>query len=95
MAAEEAGRANKAKSRFVAKVSHELRTPLHAIISYSGLGIQRGDVSMKKRIGYFEKIRHSGKVLLDFVDDLLDAAKLEAGKMEFDIGKHSNGGFGQ
>ena len=83
-AKEEADQANAAKSEFLANMSHELRTPLHSILSFAELGRQRGQVPGAERLSeYFGRIRDSGSTLLALLDDLLDLAKLEAGKMEF------------
>ncbi|MEP6731686.1 MAG: ATP-binding protein [bacterium] len=77
----EAEAASRAKSDFLAIMSHELRTPLNAILGYSELielGIS-GDVSdtMRDQVG---RIRHSAKHLLSLVNDILDLAKVEAGR---------------
>jgi signal transduction histidine kinase len=78
----EAEASSRAKSDFLAIMSHELRTPLNAILGYSELielGIS-GDVSdkMRDQIG---RIRWSAKHLLGLVNDLLDLAKVEAGRL--------------
>ena len=76
--------ANKAKSEFLAAMSHELRTPLNAIIGFSdamltGLfGVL--DDRFKEYIG---SINESGKHLLDVINDILDVARIEAGKIDF------------
>ncbi|HVN89665.1 MAG TPA: HAMP domain-containing sensor histidine kinase [Candidatus Binataceae bacterium] len=83
-AKERAEAANLAKSEFLANMSHELRTPLHGILSFAGFGIKRtGSVPPEKLREYFNKIEQSGRVLLALLNDLLDLAKLEAGKMNF------------
>ncbi|MCW8930775.1 MAG: ATP-binding protein [Gammaproteobacteria bacterium] len=88
---DKAERANQAKSEFLANVSHELRTPLHAILSFSRLGIKTIDkqserpISSSKLENYFNKIFTSGNKLLNFINDLLDSAKFESGKMEFEF----------
>jgi|GEM_PF-3238813 len=74
--------ANEAKSQFLANMSHEFRTPLHGILSYSKLGQSRIDkVSREKLLQYYENIQISGDRLLNLVNDLLDIAALEAGKV--------------
>lgn len=76
--------ANQAKSEFLANMSHELRTPLHGILSFAGFGLKKaGTASPEKLYTYFQQIDQSGRVLLALLNDLLDLAKLEAGKMTF------------
>jgi signal transduction histidine kinase len=77
--------ANRAKSEFLANMSHELRTPLNAILGFSELtkGRLLGDAP-EKYTEYAEYIFHSGKLLLSLIDDILDLAKIEAGRMELD-----------
>ncbi|MBW4494760.1 MAG: response regulator [Oscillatoria princeps RMCB-10] len=75
-------RANQLKSHFLANMSHEFRTPLNAILSLSWLLLQRTDgeltAEQEKQVGYMRK---SAEALLALIDDLLDLAKVEAGKM--------------
>ena len=74
--------ANRAKSEFLANMSHELRTPLHGILSYASFGIKKlGTINPEKLRDYFCKIDESGGLLLKLLNDLLDLAKLESGKM--------------
>jgi signal transduction histidine kinase len=78
--------ANQAKSDFLANMSHELRTPLHGILSFAALGLERVTTAKPERLGhYFSQIQASGEVLLVLLNDLLDLAKFEAGKMSFDF----------
>ena len=78
--------ANRAKSEFLANMSHELRTPLHGILSFASFGIKKvATVKPEKLRNYFYKIDQSGKTLLGLLNDLLDLAKLESGKMAFDL----------
>ncbi|MBV1914972.1 MAG: PAS domain S-box protein [Pseudomonadales bacterium] len=85
-AVEVAQAANRAKSEFLANMSHELRTPMHSILSFSNFGIEKLKTAPVEKLGiYFERIHQSGDRLLLLVNDLLDLAKLEAGKMELEI----------
>ena len=75
-------RAAKAKSEFLANMSHELRTPMHAILSFSKFGLKKcASANVPELEEYFGIIRNSGTRLLGLLNDLLDLAKLEAGKM--------------
>ena len=83
-AREDAIAANNAKSRFLASMSHELRTPLNAILGFSEM-IERqlfGAVGDKRYTEYARLIQVSGKHLLSLIRDVLDLAKIEAGKMD-------------
>src|SRR5205814_854757 len=72
---------NRLKSDFLATMSHELRTPLNSIIGFSDV---LGSISSldDKQKRYVQNIQKSGRVLLDMINDILDLAKIEAGKME-------------
>jgi len=78
--------ANRVKSEFIANVSHELRTPLTSIIGFAELLREgpQGDGS-ERTLRYAENILISGRILLEIVNDLLDLAKIEAGKLELKI----------
>ena len=80
---ERAETANRAKSAFLANMSHELRTPLNAIIGFSEmlLGGHVGALPEKQR-EYVESVHDSGAHLLTVINDILDLAKIEAGKFE-------------
>ena len=75
--------ATQAKSRFLANMSHELRTPLNAIIGYSEMleedASDRGDTDAVADLG---KIHSAGRHLLSLINEILDLAKIEVGKME-------------
>jgi two-component system cell cycle sensor histidine kinase PleC len=80
----EAVRANKSKSEFLATMSHELRTPLNAIIGFSDI-IRRelfGPLGNGKYTEYARDINESGSHLLSIINDILDLAKAESGKLE-------------
>ena len=84
MAKKAAEHANNAKSEFLANMSHELRTPMHGILSFAGFGIKKiASAPQHKLLEYFEKIHRCGNSLMLLLNDLLDLAKLESGKMKY------------
>ena len=74
--------AEKARSLFFSIVSHDIRTPLNAILGYSEL-LQDGIRDRAERDEALRSIRASGAMLLDLVNDVLDLAKMDSGKMTF------------
>ena len=82
-------KANKLKSEFLANISHEFRTPLNAILGFAQLLREKPKAETKKLKRYAENIITSGRALLNMINDLLDLAKAEAGKMEVRIEKTS------
>ncbi|HEX8169810.1 MAG TPA: ATP-binding protein [Thermoanaerobaculia bacterium] len=83
---EKALRASKHKSEFLAKMSHELRTPLNSIIGFSDLLTeQEATISTQKRLGFLDNVRNSAQHLLQLINDLLDIAKVESGKMKLHL----------
>lgn len=75
--------ANRSKSEFMANMSHELRTPLNAIIGFSGAMERKifGDLD-DRYIDRIRDIKYSGRHLLSLINDILDVARIEAGKVE-------------
>jgi signal transduction histidine kinase len=83
---------NRLKSEFLANVSHELRTPLNSILGFADLlaELARNDASADpKRMRYIGHIQASGRGLLEMINELLDMAKIEAGRMEVSVGSVS------
>jgi two-component system cell cycle sensor histidine kinase PleC len=80
----EAEAANASKTSFLANMSHELRTPLNAILGFSEIIAREclGPVGSPRYKEYAGDIHNSGSHLLSLINDLLDVAKIEAGRME-------------
>jgi PAS domain S-box-containing protein len=85
VARKEAEQANNAKSQFLATMSHELRTPLNAIAGYVDLLEMelRGPINGEQRLD-LNRIKRSQQTLLRLIDDVLDFAKLESGRIDYD-----------
>ncbi|SDR59482.1 ATP-binding protein [Paraburkholderia tuberum] len=84
VAKEHADTANQAKSDFLAHMSHELRTPLNAILGYAQI-LTRDTTLDQQQIDGLAVIQRSGEHLLTLIDDILDIAKIEAGRMELNL----------
>ncbi|MCP8937526.1 ATP-binding protein [Alsobacter sp. SYSU M60028] len=86
--AEQLRQASELKTRFLSNMSHEFRTPLNSILAISRLLLDRldGDLSAEqaRQVGY---IRQSAETLSELVNDLLDLAKVEAGKLDVHVGR--------
>lgn len=85
-ARDRAQEADRLKTTFLANMSHELRTPLNAVIGLSSVLLNRtfGDLSQKQE-DYLQKIGASGDHLLELIDDMLDLARIEAGREYLDL----------
>jgi PAS domain S-box-containing protein len=79
-------KANRLKSEFLASMSHELRTPINALIGYTSLMLDRiyGELTTKQEEG-LHRIQASAQHLLALINDILDLAKIEAGKMPLNL----------
>jgi signal transduction histidine kinase len=82
--------ASRHKSQFLANMSHELRTPLNAILGYSELILDDiyGAVPDKARVA-LERVQSNGKHLLSLINDVLDLAKIEAGRLTLSLADYS------
>ncbi len=87
-ARKDADRANRAKSLFLSSMSHELRTPLNSILGFSQILMEdKGAIDFEKRQDHINKIYRSGRHLLRLINDILDLAKIESGKIDLSMEK--------
>ncbi|SIT37352.1 Integral membrane sensor hybrid histidine kinase [Paraburkholderia ribeironis] len=84
--------ANRAKGEFLANMSHELRTPLNGILGYAQILERDATLSGRQR-ERVAAIRNSGEHLLTLIEDTLDFARIEAGKLRVEIGDVALAGF--
>ena len=84
LAMEKTQEANRAKSAFLANMSHELRTPLNSVIGFTQVLIRKDEITRSART-YLERILSNGKHLLALINEVLDLAKIEAGRIDLDI----------
>lgn len=78
--AEKARKANEAKTRFLFNMSHDIRTPMNAIVGFSGL-LEKSIHDEKKSLDYIKKLRVSSDILLTIINQVLEIARIESGKI--------------
>ena len=81
--AEQAKNASEAKTRFLFNMSHDIRTPMNAIVGFSGL-LEKNLQNEKKAKEYLGKIQSSSNLLLMIINQILEMARIESGKVELD-----------
>ena len=78
----QAEKANAAKSDFLFNMSHDIRTPMNALLGYSEL--MKRELTDLRLLDYQEKMEQSGNLLLSIINNVLDMARIESGKVELD-----------
>lgn len=74
--------ANKAKTEFLNNMSHDIRTPMNVVLGYNQL--MKSLLTEPKQLDYQKKMEQSGKLLLSIINNVLDMARIESGKMKVD-----------
>jgi len=79
--------ANRAKSEFLANMSHELRTPLNSVIGFTNILLKNKFRNLREQdLTFLERVLDNGKHLLKLINEVLDLAKVEAGRMQLELG---------
>ena len=81
-ALQKAENANAAKTNFLFNMSHDIRTPMNALLGYTKM--MKDELKDEKLLSYQEKMEQSGNLLLSIINNVLDMARIESGKMELD-----------
>ncbi len=89
MAREVAELASQAKSEFLSRMSHELRTPLNAILGFGQILELEAEQLNETQHGHVKQILYAGQHLLDLINEVLDMAKIESGKLNVEMGEVS------
>ncbi len=74
--------ASQTKSEFLARMSHELRTPLNSVVGFTNLLLRKPETPTDRRLDYLDRIRQNGVHLLALINDILDIARIEEGRLD-------------